>query len=236
MSTSGLRIFVLAAFLPHLAVSAGQEEATHTGARENMVHTQIEQRGIADKSVLEAMSTVPRHRFVPKAYRDRAYQDSPLPIGHGQTISQPYIVAAMTELVRPAASSKVLEIGTGSGYQAAILAGLVDHVYTVEIVEALADSARQLLQQEGYDNISVREGDGYFGWEQYAPYDAIIVTAAAQYIPPPLLEQLKPGGRMIIPVGSPFFVQRLMLVEKDTDGDISSRSVMSVRFVPFTRE
>jgi protein-L-isoaspartate(D-aspartate) O-methyltransferase len=201
-----------------------------------MVRTQIERRGIEDKAVLEAMSTVARHRFVPEDYRKRAYRDSPLPIGHGQTISQPYIVAAMTELVRPAATMKVLEIGTGSGYQAAVLAHLVDQVYTIEIVEPLAHSARRLLQQQGYDNISIRQGDGYFGWEQHAPYDAIVVTAAAQYIPPPLLKQLKPGGRMIIPVGSPFFVQRLMLVEKDADGDISSHSVMSVRFVPFTRE
>lgn len=229
-------IILLAACSICLAASEGQEDEPDTVAREKMVQDQIEQRGIRDKAVLEAMSTVPRHHFVPADYRHRAYQDSPLPIGHGQTISQPYIVAAMTELVRPAATMKILEIGTGSGYQAAVLAQLVDKVYTIEIVEPLAKGARQLLQREGYDNISVRQGDGYFGWEQYAPYDAIVVTAAAQYIPPPLLEQLKPGGRMVIPVGSPFFVQRLMLIEKDADGEISSHSVMSVRFVPFTRE
>ena len=239
VNTIGFRVFLFSACfigLIGLAASAAQDDASYTGAREKMVRTQIEQRGIEDKAVLEAMSTVARHRFVPADYRKRAYRDSPLPIGHGQTISQPYIVAAMTELVRPDATMKVLEIGTGSGYQAAVLAQLVDQVYTIEIVEPLAQGARRLLQQEGYDNISIKQGDGYFGWEQHAPYDAIVVTAAAQYIPPPLLEQLKPGGRMIIPVGSPFFVQRLMLVAKDADGDISSRSVMSVRFVPFTRE
>lgn len=204
--------------------------------RQRMVEEQLIPRGIYDPATLAAMGSVPRHLFVEDAMQAKAYGDYPLPISSGQTISQPFIVALMTQALELQGHERVLEIGTGSGYQAAVLAQLVDKVYTIEIVEPLAKGARQLLQREGYDNISVRQGDGYFGWEQYAPYDAIVVTAAAQYIPPPLLEQLKPGGRMVIPVGSPFFVQRLMLIEKDADGEISSHSVMSVRFVPFTRE
>jgi len=203
--------------------------------RDEMVEHQIASRGIETQAVLEAMRNVPRHEFVPGDYRRRSYEDGPLPIGYGQTISQPYIVAAMTELVRPEPEMRVLEIGTGSGYQAAVLSGLVDEVYSVEIIKGLLDNARDRLAELGYENVSVKYADGYHGWPEHAPFDAIIVTAAAEFIPPPLLEQLADGGRMVIPVGSPFFVQRLMLVEKK-DGKITSRSVMPVRFVPLTRE
>jgi protein-L-isoaspartate(D-aspartate) O-methyltransferase len=203
--------------------------------RDEMVEHQIASRGIETQAVLDAMRNVPRHEFVPADYRRRSYEDGPLPIGYGQTISQPYIVAAMTELVRPEPEMRVLEIGTGSGYQAAVLSGLVGEVYSVEIIKGLLDSARDRLAALGYENVSVKHADGYHGWPEHAPFDAIIVTAAAEFIPPPLLEQLGDGGRMVIPVGSPFFVQRLMLVEKQ-DGKITSRSVMPVRFVPLTRE
>ena len=202
--------------------------------RDDMVRTQIEARGIEDQSVLHAMRTVPRHRFVPGRYVRRAYQDSPLPIGYGQTISQPYIVAYMTELLRPQADHRVLEVGTGSGYQAAILAEIVDSVYSVEIVPELADTVAQRLTRLGYGTVTVKQGDGYYGWAEHGPFDAIIVTAAAEHIPPPLIEQLKDGGRMIIPVGSPFFTQTLMLIEKK-DGSVTTRSLIPVRFVPFTR-
>lgn len=214
---------------------AADKERAFTSARQKMVRDQIKRDGIEDEAVLQALATVPRHRFVPERHRKRAYADTPLPIGHGQTISQPYMVAAMTELIQPRSDMKVLEIGTGSGYQAAVLAHIVDQVFTIEIIEPLTRQAKQRLQQQGYKNIAVKQGDGYFGWEEYAPFDAIIVTAAAEYIPPPLLKQLKKGGRMVIPVGSPYFVQRLMLVEKKLSGEVSSRSVMVVSFVPFTR-
>ncbi len=164
----------------------------------------------------------------------KAYEDGPLPIGHGQTISQPYIVGYMTEMLKPTKDSVVLEIGTGSGYQAAILAQLVKQVYTIEIVAPLAESAAARLKRLGYDNVEVRTGDGYFGWPEHGPYDAIIVTAAASHIPPALVEQLNPGGRMAIPVGTPFQVQELLLVEKHVDGTVKQRSHMPVRFVPLT--
>lgn len=231
-----LRQVLLAVCLGALAPTPLADEADYAKQRASMVENQLANRGIADEAVLQAIATVPRHQFVPPDYRSRAYDDTPLPIGHGQTISQPYIVAAMTELVNPSPQARVLEIGSGSGYQAAVLAELVAQVYTIEIVPALAEQAGVLLADSGYDNVQLRQGDGYYGWQEHAPFDAIVVTAAAQYIPPPLLEQLKPGGRMIIPVGSPFMVQRLMLVEKDAAGETTSRSVMSVRFVPFTRE
>jgi len=211
--------------------AAGQSP---TQQRDAMVRTQIERRGIDDESVLRAMRTVPRHEFVPERYVGRAYQDSPLPIGYGQTISQPYIVAYMTELIRPRPGHRVLEIGTGSGYQAAILAEIVDSVYSVEIVPELADTVAQRLTRLGYGTVTVKQGDGYYGWAEHGPFDAIIVTAAAEHIPPPLIEQLKDGGRMIIPVGSPFFTQTLMLIEKK-DGSVTTRSLIPVRFVPFTR-
>jgi len=202
--------------------------------RMNMVKNQIESRGIQDPLVLKAMRNARRHLFIP-APRDRAaYEDSPQPIGHGQTISQPYIVALMTELIRPREDFKVLEIGAGSGYQAAVLAEIVDHVYTVEIVEPLAKWAEERLQLAGYENVTVKHADGYHGWEEHAPFDAIVVTAAAPHIPPPLIAQLKDGGRMVIPVGSRFRTQQLVLVEK-VDGRVTTRNMLPVRFVPFTR-
>ncbi len=203
--------------------------------RHNMVSQQIEARGIRDHATLRAMRNVPRHLFIPSARRRQAYADSPIPIGYGQTISQPYIVAYMTEAVKPQPDHSVLEIGTGSGYQAAVLAEIVSEVYTIEIIPELAQSAEKVINDLEYENIKVKEGDGYYGWEEYAPFDAIVVTAAAEHIPPPLIEQLKDGGRMIIPVGSPFMVQNLMLVEK-VDDTITTTSLMPVRFVPFTRE
>ncbi|MCL7488840.1 MAG: protein-L-isoaspartate(D-aspartate) O-methyltransferase [Desulfobulbaceae bacterium] len=202
--------------------------------RERMVAQQLADRGITDKNVLRALQTVPRHLFVPKKTRRMAYADVPLPIGHGQTISQPYIVAFMTEIIQPGSNHRVLEIGTGSGYQAAVLAELTDRVYTMEIIPELAEDAKDRLQKLGYANVEVRQGDGYNGWPEASPFDAIVVTAAAEFIPPPLIDQLKEGGRMIIPVGSPFYVQHLMLVEKN-QGRITTRKLLPVRFVPFRR-
>lgn len=199
-----------------------------------MVHDQIELRGVQDEAVLSAMHAVPRHEFVPSAQRRHAYADSPLPIGYGQTISQPYIVAAMTEMLQLDTNSVVLEVGTGSGYQAAVLSPIVRQVYTIEIIEELGRTARERLSRLGYDNVEVKVGDGYEGWPEHAPYDGIIVTAASSHIPPPLIEQLKVGGRMIIPVGPPMMVQHLISVKKNEDGTIVQRSVMPVRFVPLT--
>ena len=187
-----------------------------------------------DPRVLDAIGTVPRHRFVPEAQAHAAYANRPLPIGHGQTISQPYIVALMTHVLAPRRGMRVLEIGTGSGYQAAILAGLVDEVDTIEIVIPLAAQAKARLAALGYGNVEVRQADGYHGWPERAPYDAIIVTAAAGSIPPPLIAQLKPGGRMVIPVGAPFLTQTLVLVEKRADGSVRTRQLLPVRFVPLT--
>lgn len=187
-----------------------------------------------DPRVMQALATVPRHALVPGSLQDVAYENRPLPIGHGQTISQPYIVAIMTDLLKLTPADKVLEVGTGSGYQAAILAELVDRVYTIEIIEALGQQARAGLGALGYENITVRIGDGYYGWQEQAPFDAIVVTAAASHIPPPLIEQLKNGGRMIVPVGSRFMVQQLVLVEKDLQGEVVTRQILPVRFVPLT--
>lgn len=187
-----------------------------------------------DERVMAVMRKVPRHEFVPASQLANAYQNRPLPIGHGQTISQPYIVALMTDLARVDAGHKVLEVGTGSGYQAAVMAHLARAVYTIEIVEPLGLQARQRLQKLGYDNVQVRLSDGYHGWEEHAPYDAILVTAAASHIPPPLIRQLKAGGRMVIPVGAAFMVQQLMLVEKNRDGTVSTRQILPVAFVPLT--
>jgi protein-L-isoaspartate(D-aspartate) O-methyltransferase len=203
--------------------------------RKEMVKKQIQARGIADKNTLKALEVVPRHLFVPEEYQDQAYDDGPLPIGYGQTISQPYIVAYMTELLNVGPDDVVLEIGTGSGYQAAILSRIVKKVYTVEIVEELGFAAKERLKALNYDNVEVKIGDGYYGWEEHAPYSGIIVTAASEYIPPPLIKQLKDKGRMIIPVGSPFSVQNLMLVEKSGD-KIRTKSLIPVRFVPLTRQ
>jgi protein-L-isoaspartate(D-aspartate) O-methyltransferase len=202
--------------------------------REEMVKTQIENRGIKDSATLAAMRKVPRHSFVPADQVANAYEDRPLPIGYGQTISQPYIVAYMTEIVKPKPGQKILEIGTGSGYQAAILAGIVSKVYTVEIIDELGKQASTRLKNLNYKNVEVKIADGYHGWKEHAHYDAIVVTAAAEYIPPPLKEQLKDSGRMIIPVGSPYMTQQLMLIEK-TGNKYRSTSLMPVRFVPFKR-
>ena len=185
-------------------------------------------------AVMASMNTVKRHELVPRSERRFAYENRPLPIGYGQTISQPYIVALMTELVEPAADDLVLEVGTGSGYQAAILAELVDHVYSIEIIEALADRARHDLERLGYENVTTKLGDGYYGWQEHAPFDAIVVTAAASHVPPPLIEQLKPGGRMVIPVGGRFMTQTLLLLEKTHEGQVITRQFGAVRFVPLT--
>ena len=187
-----------------------------------------------NKVVMQAINTVPRHEFVPAGLRSQAYENRPLPIGHGQTISQPYIVALMTDLLEPQPDQRILEIGTGSGYQAAVLAQLVAQVYSIEIIEALGESSTQLLNHLGYDNIETRIADGHNGWPQHAPFDGIIVTAAISHIPPPLVQQLKKGGRMIIPVGTRFQTQYLTLVEKDMQGKITSRQLLPVAFVPFT--
>lgn len=204
-------------------------------AREIMLNHDLRARGIADTNVLAAMARVPRHQFVPSNLWNQAYADYPLPIGEGQTISQPYIVAAMTALIRPKTNDVVLEVGTGSGYQAAVLSELVRQVYTIEIVEPLGRSAASRLRMLGYSNVTVRVGDGYAGWAEHAPFDSIIVTCGAEHVPPPLVEQLKPGGRMVIPVGPVGGVQSLLIVEKDGAGLVSQSEIMAVRFVPLTR-
>jgi protein-L-isoaspartate(D-aspartate) O-methyltransferase len=187
-----------------------------------------------DARVLDIMKKVPRHEFVPTGQARHAYENRPLPIGHGQTISQPYIVAAMTELMNLRPGDVVLEIGTGSGYQAAVLAELAQAVYTIEIVEPLARQATEQLRRLGYTTVQTRTGDGYYGWPEAGPFDAIMVTAAAGHVPPPLLRQLKPGGRMVVPIGAPFTIQQLMLVEKGSDGTMKTSQIMPVRFVPLT--
>ena len=187
-----------------------------------------------NKLVLQAMKTVPRHQFVPAKQRSMAYKNRPLAIGHGQTISQPFIVALMTDLLQPQPGQRVLEIGTGSGYQAAVLSELVAEVYSIEIIEELGEATTQLLTRMDYDNIKTRIADGYDGWPQYAPFDSIMVTAAISHIPPPLVKQLKNGGRMVIPVGTRFQTQYLTLVDKDKQGKVTTRQVLPVAFVPFT--
>jgi protein-L-isoaspartate(D-aspartate) O-methyltransferase len=198
-----------------------------------MVRMQLSGRDITDALVLKAMETVPRHEFVPDAYVKQAYNDHPLPIGYGQTISQPYIVAIMTQLLGLQRSSKVLEIGTGSGYQAAILAELVDQVYSVEVIEALCTEATDRLARLGYKNVEVRCGDGYYGWEEHAPFDAIIVTCAPDHIPQPLVDQLADGGRMVIPVGPPGAYQVLWSVTREGE-QVKTERKMGVAFVPLT--
>ncbi|RTR01172.1 protein-L-isoaspartate(D-aspartate) O-methyltransferase [Halomonas nitroreducens] len=202
--------------------------------REAMVRDQVVARELHDPAVLAAMRRVPRHRFAPDIEPRRAYLDMPHPIGHGQTISQPYIVALMTERLALAPDDRVLEVGTGSGYQAAILAEIVAEVVTLEIIPALAGGAAERLEALGYTNITVLEGDGYYGHPPRAPFDAIIVTAAASHVPPPLVAQLRPGGHMVIPVGQMGWVQNLLLLEKASDGEVSTRNLASVRFVPLT--
>jgi protein-L-isoaspartate(D-aspartate) O-methyltransferase len=191
-------------------------------------------QGTLDERVLDAIGKVPRQEFVGDDQRPYAYENRPLPIGYGQTISQPYIVAIMTDLLKPKKSDRILEIGTGSGYQAAILAELVDSVYTIEIVEELGKQAAENLKRTGYGNVHTQLGDGYYGWETAAPFDCIIVTAVASHLPPPLIKQLKPGGRMIIPVGGQFMMQYLVLVTKDSEGKVTTRQILPVRFVPLT--
>jgi protein-L-isoaspartate(D-aspartate) O-methyltransferase len=220
-----------------LACPGFAAESDHSRERERnrMVDTQIAGRDIDDPSTIAALRKVPRHLFVPERMRASAYSDSPLPIGHGQTISQPYIVAFMTEVAQIQRDSKVLEIGTGSGYQAAVAAELSDHVYSIEIVAELAEGAATRLREAGYERVNLRSGDGYHGWPEAAPFDVIIVTAAANTIPPPLVAQLAEGGRMIIPVGPQFGAQNLVLVTKQK-GKVRTRTLMPVQFVPFTRK
>jgi protein-L-isoaspartate(D-aspartate) O-methyltransferase len=197
-----------------------------------MVLDQIESRGVRDRNVLKALRSVPRHLFVPEDLASEAYSDYPLPIGLGQTISQPYIVAFMTELLNVEAGHKVLEIGTGSGYQAAVLSLLAHSVYSIEIVPDLGRQARDLLSQLGYDNVEVRIGNGYLGWPEAAPFDRIIVTAAPDKLPQELVDQLRPGGRLVAPIGAVGGIQQLVLVKKDRSSKIETREVLPVRFVP----
>ena len=225
-----------------LIVSVAVQADDYVAARQSMidelrVYAKLARDTDASRlsdAVLRAMNTVERHRMVPASQIPYAYENRPLPIGHGQTISQPYIVALMTELIEPDADDVVLEVGTGSGYQAAVLAELVEQVYSIEIIEPLATLAKHRLESMGYSNVTTKLGDGYFGWEEHAPFDAIVVTAAASHVPPPLIEQLKPGGLMIIPVGGRFMTQTLLLLEKTDDGEIITRQYGAVRFVPLT--
>jgi protein-L-isoaspartate(D-aspartate) O-methyltransferase len=218
------------------ASAAQAEEETVAAERAQMVERQIAARDVRDGRVLAAMRAVPRHLFVAPEQAPRAYEDRPLSIGHGQTISQPYIVALMTELVRPTPTDRALEVGTGSGYQAAVLAQLVSHVYTIEIVPALARESEARLKNLGCKNVTVRAGDGYGGWPEHAPFDVIVVTAAPDRVPEPLLQQLKPGGRLAVPVGTPFSIQELQLIEKEASGKLRTTRVAPVQFVPLQRE
>ncbi|HLA85328.1 MAG TPA: protein-L-isoaspartate(D-aspartate) O-methyltransferase [Thermoguttaceae bacterium] len=219
--------------MPTFAGSSG--ETTHfQEARAKMIRDDLAARDIRDPRVLEAMGRVPRQRFVPERYADEAYGDRPLPIGHGQTISQPYIVALMTQLTEPKPTSRALDVGTGSGYQAAVLSELCKEVYSIEIVEPLATEAKKRLAELGYRNVTVRHGDGYRGWKEHSPFDVIIVAAAADHVPEPLVEQLAPGGRLVMPVGNYF--QDLLLVEKRADGSVGHKKVAAVAFVPMTGE
>lgn len=233
---------VAAGLLP--VAAPAQDDAAWSDERAELVREiredaryagEVAERGFLPR-VLRAIATVPRHQFVPPDERAYAYENRPLPIGHGQTISQPYIVALMTHLLQPEEGDVVLEVGTGSGYQAAILSTLVDDVYTIEIIEPLLVDATSRLERLGYDNATTRLGDGYYGWEEHAPFDGIVVTAAASHVPPPLIRQLKPGGRMVIPVGGRFLTQQLLLIEKGEDGEIVTRQIAAVRFVPLTGE
>ncbi len=227
-----------------LAFTASADEADEAEARAAMVEevhfyaTLARDSGeeALNEEVMRSLGTVGRHEFVPARQKPFAYENRPLPIGHGQTISQPYIVALMTDLIELGRDDVVLEIGTGSGYQAAILAKLVKHVYSIEIIEALAGEATARLGRLGYDNVTTKLGDGYYGWEEHAPFDAIVVTAASSHVPPSLVQQLRPGGRMVIPVGGRFMIQQLLLLEKTDDDEVITRQIAAVRFVPLTRE
>ncbi len=227
-------LFLLSVIIPLLIWSeVWGDLSEYSRARKNMVSDQIRSRGIDDKKVLLAMETVPRHKFVPSRLSGQAYSDHPLPIGNGQTISQPYIVALMTQSLKLKGKERVLEIGTGSGYQAAILAENVSEVYSIEIKKNLHEKATQLLREMKYSNIKTRFGDGYFGWEKAAPFDCIMITASVNHIPPPLLKQLKNGGKLILPLGNPFSFQNLVLVTKKGD-DFSVKQITGVLFVPMT--
>ena len=225
-----------------LAFTASADDADYAIARAAMVNelrlyaTLARDTGeeALNEDVMQALGTVERHEFVPARQKPFAYENRPLPIGHGQTISQPYIVAMMTDLIKPGHDDIVLEIGTGSGYQAAILAKLVQRVYSIEIIKPLADEATARLARLGYANVTTKLGDGYYGWEEHAPFDAIVVTAASSHIPPSLVQQLRPGGRMIIPVGGQFMTQQLLLLEKTKDDEIITRQIAPVLFVPLT--
>jgi protein-L-isoaspartate(D-aspartate) O-methyltransferase len=224
-------------FVPPVPPAASERvEERRALVDRHIARTYVGSPVVKNEKVLEAMRTVPRHVFVPSANRRQAYLDTPLPIGHGQTISQPYIVALMTDLLELTPDEKVLEIGTGSGYQAAVLAHLTPHVYTIEIIKPLAERAEKTLREQRYTNVHCRRADGYHGWKEEAPFDAIIVTCAAGHLPPPLWEQLKPGGRMVIPIGGQYEVQRLVVMTKLEDGSRRSETILSVRFVPLTRE
>lgn len=204
--------------------------------RMNMIDTQIKKRGITDQTILDAMKKVNRHEYVQENFERLAYSDRPVPIGFGQTISQPYIVAFMSHKLNVASHHKVLEIGTGSGYQAAVLAELSDHVYTIEIIPELAKRAEKVLKKNDYDNITIRIGDGYKGWPEHAPFDRIMVTAAPKEIPEKLVEQLAPGGIMVLPVGETVMMQYLWLITKDNDGQIEKEKILPVRFVPMVKK
>jgi protein-L-isoaspartate(D-aspartate) O-methyltransferase len=225
-------IIYLFSFL--LLSTASSQKDPYQAIRDALVRNHIEKRGVTNSAVLKSMRTVKRHLLVPENMVNSAYLDRPLPIGYGQTISQPFIVAYMTEVIDPKPNHKVLEIGTGSGYQAAVLAEIVKEVYSIEIVPELGNSASKKLKQIGYNNINTKIADGYNGWSENGPFDAIIVTAAAEFVPPPLIAQLKEGGKMVIPIGSPFMNQTLMLIEKK-GGKPVTKSLMPVIFVPFTR-
>ena len=217
------------------SVSFAEKRDPEASRRRAMVQDIRDQIGPdISRRVLDAMQRVPRHAFVPPSERPNAYDNRPLPIGHGQTISQPYIVALMTDLAAPDPGDRILEVGTGSGYQAAVLALLAGEVYSIEIIEPLAAQAARRLRAPTYANVRTRVGDGYYGWKEAGPFDAIVVTAAAGNVPPPLVAQLKPGGRMVIPVGASFFTQQLLLVTKDEKGRVRTRSILPVRFVPLT--
>ncbi len=243
MRSSRVARLVLGALVTLIATGGARADNSHVEARARMVEV-VQQHaaragaavpgGEIDPAVLDVMRAVPRHEFVPEDVRELAYEDRPLPIGYGQTISQPFMVAVMTDLLGLDGSGSVLEIGTGSGYQAAVLSPLADRVYSIEIVPELGETAAERLQRLQFENVETRVGDGYYGWPEKGPFDAIVVTAAASHIPPPLIQQLEPGGRMVIPVGSAFFNQQLMLVEKQEDGSITSRQLLPVRFVPLT--
>jgi protein-L-isoaspartate(D-aspartate) O-methyltransferase len=239
-----IRILFIFMFIAVSDVSSYALTADGSGKQSQQMLREIDQdavhasstlgRNHIDRRVMDVMAKVPRHKFVPAHLQTSAYLNVPLPIGHGQTISQPFIVALMTDLLETKKDDIVLEIGTGSGYQAAVLSGLVKKVYTIEIIRELGESARERLSRLGYTNVEVRVADGYFGWEERLPFDSIIVTAAAGHVPPPLIRQLKPGGRIVIPVGGTYQVQMLMVVTKDASGTLKTRQVLPVRFVPLT--